>query len=301
MIVSRVVAGIALALGMAGSTPDSGARAPDERVTAKQVCDVLHRLPAQHRQACCGVPESDLSGVCEVALDAALRRGAVHLKADRLARCRAASESAMVGCDRIGPLLPALPDACNGLLAGTRKIGSTCASSVECREGLYCQGVGDDGKGVCASPAPVNARCESPSDSLQVFTRTVGDPRHPTCDGICVKGQCLAQAPKDAACSSAVRCAAGLQCTDGRCTEAPLAALGQFCSPTAGCAGEATCQAGRCALPKAGGEACMSPFECRSLACARTGEAGPGQCVDACKVAASRPFALPVKPPGDEG
>ncbi len=279
------------------NAPDSKDRGADADVVdatlseAETLCETLHDLAARRKQACCNAPASSLSQVCSRELAAALERGAVRIDSAALDRCRNATTRSLQGCDWVGPLQPALPAECSALIAGSLKAGTRCQSSLECSDGLYCHGASPLIAGVCAAPARPGSRCERPADNLASFARAADDPRHPSCDGICLRGQCLAAVAEGGSCHASAVCANGLSCAEGKCSSQSLPALGATCSTTSGCADSAICLDQKCAMPKAGGASCKLPFECRSLECRKNVGEETGLCVDACQVQRTDPSA----------
>jgi hypothetical protein len=290
---------LALLLGLATATacganakdkPVAGAKQSEAHTAAKpdalaqRVCEVLQALPSRRKQACCGGAGSSLAAVCTSELSAALKRGAVAVDSARVEQCRTETGAELEGCGWVTPLMPKLADACAGIIDGTLAAGASCRSSLECGDGLHCRGVTPGSAGVCAVPGEPHSRCELPADNLASFARGQDDPRHPVCDGVCLKGQCLPFVAAGGECPSTAACAPGLNCLSGHCQAKALPVLGEACSAKAECAGDAVCADGRCSMPKDAGESCKLPFECRALACDRKPGAASGVCTDACAV-----------------
>jgi hypothetical protein len=269
------------ALLVCGAPPSTAADAD----LAARACAALHTLPAERRQACCGGAAENLAAVCASALRAALERGAVRVDAGRVARCARDTRKSLSGCDWVSPLLPEPAPSCATLIDGTLARGAPCASSLECADGLYCRGAAPGVGGVCAPPARVGAACENPADNLAAFARGVGDPRHPSCEGLCMRGQCVARGAEGAACPSSALCAGGLHCIDGTCRARALPVAGEPCSAQKECGAGLVCTVGTCGPPKAGGASCKLPFECRSLACEKAPGAKRGTCAAVCPAA----------------
>lgn len=271
--------------------PSVAAQDDDKTISPKQaqeraalLCEALHDLPARRKQECCGAQVASLAALCTSALTESLSKSRASIDSDAIARCGKVSARQLVGCNWVGPLQPELPAACTGLIVGHVERGATCQSSLECRDGLYCQGLSPLGAGICALPARAGARCEIPADNLAAYARADADARHPSCDGVCLRGRCLAKLPEGGTCSSAAHCADGRNCIGGQCRNAPLQALDAVCASTAECSSGNSCIDQRCRAPKAGGATCRLPFECRSLECRKTEGAELGTCVDACAV-----------------
>jgi hypothetical protein len=263
----------------ATSVPSKGL-SPDP--LARRLCDALHALPAERKNQCCGTGSSHLANVCSEELSVSLRTGAVGLDAAAIDRCAAETSRQLEGCDWVTPLAPSLPEACQGLVRGRLKPGARCRSSLECGDGLYCRGVSPTAEGVCAAPAAPRTRCEVPADNLAAFARARDDARHPSCDGLCLKGQCLPFAAAGGTCTSGAQCLPGLHCIGGRCEDRPLPKRGEPCLGKT-CGAGAFCDAGRCAALKGEGAPCALPFECRALACVTSPAAKVGKCGAPCR------------------
>lgn len=243
-----------------------------------RICNALHTYPAQRKQQCGAGVAQDLSSMCESELGAALHSGSVSLSLAKVLRCEADSAQALQGCDWVGPLQPPPPASCTALINGSLAAGSECHSSLACSDGLYCRGVALGRNGICSVPAAQSSHCEIPADSLAIFTHNQDDQRHPSCDGSCVKGFCLAKVKEGGTCASTAMCQSGLHCMDGHCSTQSLRQLGQACSINAECGGGSVCQSGLCGMPKPAGAQCKLPFECRSMQCEKAEGAEQGVC-----------------------
>jgi hypothetical protein len=282
LILGVVSIGVAADAGAAGAKAKAAAQSAP---LAVQLCDALHALPASRKLECCGGTAGNLAAVCATEVGAALQRKAVQIDEAALKKCAADTAHELEGCAWVTPLLPRLPPSCERLVEGTLKSGATCRSALECGAGLYCRGVTPTGAGVCAEPAAVGSRCENPADNLVSFVRAKDDARHPSCRGVCLKGQCLARIDEGGACPSTAACVAGLNCIGGHCTTHALPALGEACSGTSECGDAAVCVDAKCSKPKDAGASCKLPFECRSLACDKAPTAESGVCTEVCRAA----------------
>jgi hypothetical protein len=256
------------------------ATAPDP--VARRLCDALHALPARRKAECCGASAESLADLCASEVTASLRRGAVTVDGAAVDRCGAETARDLEGCGWVAPQPPPLPAACRVLVQGTLAAGASCRSSLECREGLFCRGAGPETPGTCARPAPARTRCEVPADNLASYVRAGDDPRHPACDGLCIKGECLPFAPAGASCASSSGCVPGLHCVVGVCQDRELPKVGEACAGRTSCGAGAFCQDGRCRPQKAAGEACTLSSECRALACVKAKGATVGKCGEPC-------------------
>jgi hypothetical protein len=281
MIVSPRRLAVIVALLLAVAHQPSAAAGKGEAL-AQRLCDALHTLPAQRKQACCGAPGASLAAACVQETTAAVRRATVSLDTARIEGCAAEAATQLEGCGWVTPLLPDLPAACVGVIGGKVKAGGACYSSLECGDGLYCRGVSPTNAGLCRPPQEAGAACEVPADNLSAFTRAKDDPRHPSCQGRCVKSKCLPLAPAGGACVSSALCAAGLNCIAGRCENRPLPKVAESCAGKTECAPGAYCQDGKCVALKGQGESCRLPFECRGLSCDKAPGAKAGTCGSPC-------------------
>jgi hypothetical protein len=251
--------------------------------SAQRLCDVLHTVPAKRKGECCGTTTTaGLTEACTQEVSAVLATGSATIDAAAVDRCAAEQARQLEGCDWVNPLMPPLPDACRGLVRGQLKAGARCRSSLACVDGLYCKGLTPNTEGVCTAPGAARTRCEVPTDNLAAFTRARDDRRHPVCDGLCVKGQCLPFAPAGGACVAAAGCAPGLHCISGRCQDRPLPKAGEACVSRTSCASGSFCQAGQCVALKGEGASCALPFECRGLVCEKAPGAKLGKCGPVC-------------------
>ena len=263
--------------------PLPSAQLAEVNALAATVCTSLHKLAAQRRGECCGTaPAADVSAVCSGMLGEALMRGALTVDPAAAAQCGQDMAKQLQGCDWVGALPPMPPLSCRSLVTGRLPIGERCDTSLACNDGLYCQGAGPGVSGVCARPAAAGARCDIPSDNVSVLLHAKDDPRHPSCDGSCVRGQCLARQDEGGSCASSAMCRDGLNCIEGTCSTAPLAASGATCSATLPCAEGLVCSDGTCASPGGTDATCTLPFECRSLACIKQEGEAQGRCADVC-------------------
>jgi len=244
------------------------ASTPDPRAT--RLCDALYALPEQRRAACCGrSPGLAFAAECARNVTAALRGGAVMLDSDKLASCRPAQETALQGCEWVGPAGPPLPEACQGLFTGQLDPGASCRSSLECKRGLRCRGLGPTQAGVCDAPGAPTTACDLGADTLAVYTRQeLRD--HPECAGVCLRRVCVAPLAEGGACTLNGQCGADAHCASGRCVAERFAHDGEQCVPGA-CAPSSFCR-GTCQPRKQAGAPCTTDAEC--LGACITADAG---------------------------
>jgi hypothetical protein len=160
------------------------------------------------------------------------------------------------------------------VLTGKLPTGARCRSSLECQGALRCQGSGPTDLGICG-PARESGTCGTAVDALAGLLQINLDRSHPACAGYCDHYHCGKAKAEGEACTVNLQCARGTHCGKGVCEPGDEAPLGAPCLG-APCAGGARCTGGVCALPKAAGEACHHPFECRG-GCLM-GDAGQGTC-----------------------
>lgn len=180
---------------------------------------------------------------------------------------------------------------CDVVLVGSQPEGQPCRFSVECKEGLACEGYSIGVDGVCKKPPKLGEAC-----IIQRFGNILNvaavEPHHPACAaGLWCDGQkCQKRVAAGGSCGGAASCAGGLSCVMGKC--ASPAALGANCNVTADCAFGTWCDhtkgggTGVCAAQRAAGELCVSPEACKGR-CDMSSpvDAGPvrfGHCADVC-------------------
>ncbi len=255
----------------------------DHATLARQYCETVHRLPATLRATCCEAkPVPDLSAMCATQVEQALDDGAITLDAKAIATCAEATRRELRGCDWVGPRPPRSPAICADVIRGARGVGAACSSSLACGDGQYCRGASESRAGVCAEPVAPGQRCENPGDALGAFVLTSPSTRHPTCQGQCVRGQCLALVEEGGACNSGTPCAEGLQCRARVCAAVVPSAKGEACDTQHACADGLRCVDAKCATPLREGARCEQGFECQSLVCDKPDGAKQGRCANVC-------------------
>lgn len=248
---------------------------------ARRLCTALHELPAKRRAACCSsTPGFTQGATCERALSISLGAGAVTVDEAAVVTCEQAMEKRHEGCDWVAIGVPPPAPECLGLVHGTLTEGAACRSTLECKDGLACHGVGPTTMGACGKPRPLGSPCGGRIDPLAGPTRqTDTEARQPDCDGICKNRRCEAPTAVGGACKADFECGPKGACGGGKCV-AGAPALGKPCSLA--CAGDGRCVKGICEAPKAVGAACETDRECLG-ACVK-GEGGPGVCGKRCSV-----------------
>lgn len=295
----------AAASGMAASTATARAtaaeRTSDDEVKplypidktppdplAERFCQAVHDTEAARRGECCGVTgeRGRFTSECARTVSVALRSGAISVDAAAVDACSAAVAKDLAGCGWVGAVAPELPAACEGLLTGTLAASAVCRSTLECGDGLVCQGLTATRTGKCAPPKPAGLACGGSTDTLAALTRQKVDRTRPECAGYCARVACKDAVAVGGACKLDDECGAGHRCSKGACTADPLPAAGAACE-AGRCATGARCVKDRCAAPKGEGEACESDVECRG-ACDRAAGSTAGACGKRC-IAATIP------------
>lgn len=294
---AREQASSASARGASPGAPSSDARDADREVdeakpvypqtqdppdpAAERYCNLIYESSEQKRKECC--PAMNFTGFrptgeCVRTLSYALRSKAVALDPKGLDACEAAITEEAKRCDWGG----SIPAACEELVRGALGDREACRSSLECKEGLHCAGLGTTRPGKCAPAFPVGARCGGGPDSLGAFVRQDAERSHPECEGYCDRRVCAATVPPGKVCKSSVQCGRGLHCVRGGCTDAPLPSAGGSCADVP-CAPGSRCVRGGCVVEKRLGDVCASDEECRSGAC-DAADGGPRACTVRCTV-----------------
>jgi hypothetical protein len=238
---------------------------------AARFCDALHRTPATKRQACCSAQAAaasssgDIAQLCTKTLSAALALKTVDVGPSSIDACAAAIDKTFDGCDWVGPLPPAIPAECQGVIQGKLAPGAKCRSTLECANGQACHGVGPTNVGRCGPAGADGQPCGGSADVLVSYARQdAAELAHPECTGLCLRGRCSSHVKTGDACASSEQCEGGAQCRNGKCKIAPAKA-GERCSATAACDKGFACQpSGRCGPErKDAGAACKTDLECR--------------------------------------
>jgi hypothetical protein len=262
---------------------------------AKRFCDALYDLPLRRRAECCASqPGPGVEGECLRNLSGALSSGSVLVEEEALGRCEEAIKQSLTGCDWVAPFAasPPLPEACQGLLKGTRKAGAVCRSSLECEGDLNCSGVGPTTTGRCSPPQEAGP-CAFQVDALVGYTRQSDTAlKHPQCKGFCDRRRCAPLLKEGDACTFHDACGPGHHCGDGKCKKGEHGKAGERCLGTR-CAPGLRCDEGTCVAPKKEGEVCERNEQCRSSCVKKPGDgpdAAKGTCAPVCSA------TLPARP-----
>lgn len=248
---------------------------------AQRYCDLVYELAEKKRKECC--PDLAFSafrptGECVRTLSYALRSKAVTLETAAVDACEAALLEEAKRCDWGG----AIPAACEGIVRGHLDENALCRSSLECKDGLFCGGLGATNPGKCKRPEPVGARCGITIDTLGAFIRQDAEREHPQCDGYCERRRCAATVAPGGECKSSLQCGKDRRCSGGKCTDAALPAAGKPCDQKA-CEKGLVCVKGTCVTQRRLGETCGSDEECRSTHCERA-DGGEAKCAMSCRI-----------------
>ena len=235
---------------------------------AKELCEVLHRLPAVRRAACCdSTPRADFSEECSRVLSLALEQKTVALSGQDV--CARELAAAYQGCDWVGPTDLELPPSCRSVVKGKLAKGVKCRSTLECVSGLRCVGAGPTSVGVCTSPGETGTACELAVDVLVSYVRQTLPP-HSECSGFCQRHRCESVLSDGGTCTLNEQCGKNQRCA-GTCVEGAQGTEGEACV-SGGCVFPLRCISGKCAAPKPSGEPCTLDIEC--LGACRQHDAG---------------------------
>jgi hypothetical protein len=272
--------------------PVYGTEGVKPQPAAEALCDALHLVPAENEGRCCQRPVTAgklIREQCVRTLSQALSDGSVRVGDAAITACREALVAQHSSCAWIGgPWTPPMPEACLGLIDGTRAQGASCRSSLECGRGLFWRGAGASDVGTCEPPSGVGVSCGNAVDQLAVYTRQRRLERdRPECDGYCYKHKCRAFAAVGETCDTNVACGPSAHCQGGRCVAGAEIPLGQACLD-GGCAAPGHCVQGVCIALGDEGAACKSGFECKA-GCKLEPGAEVGVCGLQCRAAIFQP------------
>lgn len=230
---------------------------------AERLCAALQSVPVQRRRECCKTDTGVmLTSECVRNLSGALALNAVSIDEPRIAACEEAMAREYRGCDWVGGISRPTPPECLGLIAGKIAKGAPCRSSLECGEGMRCQGSGPTDLGKCGEPLIEGRLCNTAVDTLAAYTRQDDlELRHPACQGFCDRNRCYNAVALGGECKVNVHCGRGNRCVRGKCVDDPHAELGEECLG-GDCAPGLRCSGKVCIVPKAAGEACSTEFDC---------------------------------------
>jgi hypothetical protein len=179
---------------------------------------------------------------------------------------------------------------CNAVLLGQQPEGKPCRFSVECKEGLACEGYAIGVDGVCKKPPKVGETC-----IIQRFGNIINvaaaEPHHPACaaGAFCDGSKCQPRVAAGKPCGSSGSCASGLSCVMGKCGK-PLAD-GAACAVTGDCTFGSLCERGAdggstCAPRHAAGAPCTAAEQCKGRCdmsdAVDAGGVRTGHCSDVC-------------------
>ena len=231
---------------------------------AKRLCHAMHTLPAQQKAKCCQTKGLGFVATkeCVRNLSIALKIGAISLEEKVANRCIQALKTAYRGCGWVGLWGPTTPKECLSMFVGKLKMNAPCRSSLECKKGLHCYGLGTTRAGRCYPPLPKGSQCGTGVDTLATYTRQdTLKKNHPLCKGYCTLYRCQSFLPKGSKCKADIQCQPGNYCKNKICSPGKYAPPGGVCSGR--CAPGYRCVRRKCVRLKEKGELCTSEFECR--------------------------------------
>jgi hypothetical protein len=258
---------------------------------AVKLCTGLHEMPEKKRAACCSTtPGIVMQPECVRNLSAALRANAIELTQADVDSCLAAFDKTLDGCDWVGPFPPGPPPACMTILKGKIGAGAKCRSTLECKDGMRCIGVGPTTAGKCSAAKNTGESCGHTTDTLATFVRQNDvDIHHPECKEKCFKHKCSPPIADGGECQSSVDCDKGLQCIPVPGTGGPGKGMPKKkCGPRANpkeneacpggvCDGDLQCINNKCTARKPAGETCSADHECRG-GCLKGDGGATGKC-----------------------
>lgn len=190
------------------------------------------------------------ANLCSDDTHSAVRHGRATFDADAAKHCvQMLQDTPLARASDTDTLFAHYP--CDSVLLGQQAEGQACLFSVECKEGLACEGYAVGVEGVCKKPPKAGEAC-----IIQRFGNILNvqavEPHHPAC-------------------------VAGAWCDGSKCQ--PRAAAGKPCGGTGSCASGLSCVMGKCGKPLADGAACAATSDCTfGSICEPGGEAGAKVC-----------------------
>jgi hypothetical protein len=242
---------------------------PDPR--ALDFCKALYDVPEQKKAVCCkynAVALAPLAKTCAGQLSDALKDKDLVFDDAKAKQCSDERSKALDGCAWVGIGLPPTPEVCQHIFSGSSDEGARCRSSLECKNGLRCQGSGPTHVGRCAPPLDDGSHCGSAIDALSVVVDEPSIERnHPQCKGVCGHLKCVPIEKSGDPCVFDSECGDGNRCEDKKCLSGRIA-IGKQCKEQ-GCVDGATCFAGTCQARHKEGEACDGDADCAIGGCFR--------------------------------
>ncbi len=248
---------------------------------AERYCNLIYEEAEKKRKECCpNIPFMSFrpTGECVRTLSFALHSKAMVIEKADLDGCETAIAAAAKQCDWGGEM----PAACKGILRGQIPEKETCRSSLECKDGLYCAGLGVSAVGKCSPPRPDGYRCGGGADSLGAFVQQDVEAKHQQCQGVCDRRKCASALKTGEKCLSSVQCGETRICKGGKCADGALPKAGEKCFGAI-CEAGNRCLKGTCVVERRVGEECADDGECRSTFFEKSGGA-KGVCKMSCQV-----------------
>ncbi len=158
---------------------------------ADRLCRALDELPRVRRAECGGKKPGVLfTRSCTQRLDQAVRSGAISLVPDEVEACIGAFRARYETCAFAGERSLPVVAACQRVLHGTRGLAETCRSSLECHDGLFCDGAGPLDSGQCRPPRENGSACGLAIDPLEAYVQSAAGADHRECHDACVNAHC---------------------------------------------------------------------------------------------------------------
>jgi hypothetical protein len=204
---------------------------------------------------------------CGDDFDAALSHGRVSFDHDAAAHClemlRSGPAARKSEADTIFGRFP-----CDRVLLGLQAEGQPCSFSIECKDGLACEGYSVTNDGVCKKPPKAGAACVGQRFST-ILNEATAEVHHPACSGDawCDGKTCQAHVAAGKPCPGPLACGAGTSCVVGRC--GPLGGEGAPCTTASDCVFNSWCNksadggTGACAAKRAAGAECTAADACK--------------------------------------
>ena len=205
--------------------------------------------------------------VCGGDFDTALSRGRASFDRDAAAHCVQMLQSGpMMRTSEADTIFSHFP--CDRVLLGLEGEGQPCRFSIECKEGLACEGYSVMEDGTCRKPPKVGAACIGQRYTT-ILNEAAAEMHHPACSGDawCDGKTCQPRVAAGKPCAGPLACGGGLSCVVGRCGK--LGDEGAPCTTASDCVFNSWCDkssdagVGTCAKKRASGAECTAPEACK--------------------------------------
>lgn len=229
--------------------------------------------------------------LCTDDMNAAVARARVDFDADAAKHCiQMLQDSPMTRASVYDTLFAHYP--CDAVLLGQQAADQPCRFSVECQNGLACEGYAIGVDGTCKKPPAVGEACIAQRFGT-ILSESAAHLHHPDCaaGAYCEGKACAPLVAPGKACVAPLSCAGGLSCVMSKCVK--LSADGGGCFSTSDCVYGDWCDRtsgaarGKCAPKRNTGADCPSPDACKGRCDSVTpgadaGAGKPGRCQDVC-------------------